>query len=79
MPVNKGYGIKGVPDFVGNIGPMALYIETKHTKNKKWLSPQQRRRCWEIAESGACCLVIDETNVEQLPELVRAFAWRNGV
>lgn len=68
MPVSTGYGIKGVPDFVGHWGPMALYIETKHGRN--YLSPNQRQRCWEIAETGACMLIIDETNVEQLHGLM---------
>jgi hypothetical protein len=56
---------------------MALYIETKYGDND--LSPAQRKECWDIAESGACCLIINEKNVHRLYEMMINFRMRNGI
>lgn len=68
MPVQTGYGVKGVPDFIGCYGGLFVAIETKFGSNKtsKWQDIQIKR----IRESDGTCFVINETNVESLMNML---------
>lgn len=68
MPVQTGYGVKGVPDFICCYKGRLVGIETKFGKNttSKWQDVQIKK----IREAGGKCYVINENNLADLPELI---------
>jgi hypothetical protein len=61
MPVQTGYGVMGIPDFVCCIKGKLIGIEAKFGKNKltNWQSKQLKR----IHDAGGLVLVVNEKNV----------------
>lgn len=68
MPVQMGYGVKGIPDFIGCNKGKFFGIETKFGKNKE--STWQIKQGTMITESGGLYVVINEKNVEQLESML---------
>lgn len=68
MPVQTGYGVKGIPDFVGCVAGSFFSLEAKYGKNKE--SAWQVKQGKAIKLAGGTYLVINEKNVEELPELL---------
>ena len=66
MPVQTGYGVRGIPDFVCCVRGTFVGIETKFGKNK--LSAWQERIKECIVSSEGEYFVINEDNVHELPE-----------
>lgn len=64
MPVQMGYGVKGIPDFIGCYEGKFFGIETKFGKNTE--STWQVKQGTMIKESGGLYIVINEKNVDQL-------------
>jgi hypothetical protein len=63
MPVNMGYGITGIPDFVGCYKGRFFTIEAKRTNKDK--PPEERPRqkllrVEKIEPAGALCIVADD-------------------
>jgi len=71
MPVQTGYGVKGVPDFVINLNSRFVAIETKFGGNV--LSAHQEIQRNKIVRARGDFYTIDENNVDVLPELLRDY------
>jgi len=71
MPVQTGYGIKGVPDFVINLNGRFVAIETKFGGNV--LSAHQEIQRNKIVQARGDFYTIDENNVDVLPELLKDY------
>ena len=67
-PFSGGYGRAGVPDDVGCYRGRFIAIEYKANGGKP--TALQLRELRLIKESGGIALIIDETNVENLRELI---------
>lgn len=68
MPVAIGYGRRAAPDFFVVIEGMMFGIETKANGNTP--TELQEREMRALRRAGACVLVINEDNVESLPNLI---------
>jgi hypothetical protein len=68
MPVQTGYGVKGVPDFVVCLNGRFIAIETKFGGNV--LSAHQEIQRNKVVEARGDFYTIDENNVEVLGELL---------
>jgi hypothetical protein len=68
MPVQTGYGVKGIPDFVCCANGKFVGIETKFKKNglSKWQEIQIQR----IKDSKGAVFVINENNLTYLQEIL---------
>lgn len=64
MPVQTGYGVKGIPDFVCCVKGRFFGIETKFGKNT--LSTWQKKQQDKILAAGGTYMVIDEDSVAYL-------------
>lgn len=64
MPVQTGYGVKGIPDFIACLRGKFLSVETKFGKNKE--SAWQKRQGQAIREARGLYFVINETNLDDL-------------
>ena len=71
MPVQTGYGIKGVPDFVINLNGRFVAIETKFGGNV--LSAHQEIQRNKVVQARGDFYTIDENNVDVLPELLKDY------
>ena len=69
MPVQTGYGVHGIPDFVVCVRGIFLAIETKFGRNE--LSPWQKRQEKSIGKAGGYYLVIVEHNIPTLEDFLR--------
>ncbi len=64
MPVNMGYGITGIPDFVGCYKGRFFTIEAKRPGRPNGERPRQRLlRTEKIEPAGALCLVADNVEI----------------
>jgi hypothetical protein len=70
MPVQTGYGVKGIPDFVCCIDGLFLGIETKFGSNQ--LSTWQERQRDKILAADGVFMRVDETNVVDLAAYITA-------
>jgi hypothetical protein len=70
MPVQTGYGVKGVPDFVCCVCGKFLGIETKFGGND--LSTWQKIQRDRIFEARGLFLVIDEDSIEDWKNYIKA-------
>lgn len=70
MPVQSGYGVAGVPDFLICYKGQMLAIETKFGGNRP--TPLQRRQLDNIEAAGGRTVVVDETNVESVKAWLHA-------
>ena len=64
MPVTGGYGVSGTPDFLVCWRGRFFGIECKAKNNQ--LTALQERAIQLIHKAGGACIVINETNTDQL-------------
>lgn len=69
FPATHGYGRSGVPDVVACVNGWFLAIECKANGNKP--TALQVREIERIRRRGGVAVVVDETNWDMLPELIR--------
>ena len=70
MPVQTGYGVQGIPDFVCCVKGHFVGIEAKFGKNKE--SAWQVKQGAGITPAGGVYLVINETKVDALEAMLLA-------
>lgn len=70
MPVAGDYGRIGVPDFIACYKGRFVGIEAKSIATTHGVTALQRKTLNEIESAQGVGLVIDETNVENLKELL---------
>ena len=70
MPATGGFGRSGVPDIVGCFNGVFFAVECKSGKNIP--TALQEREMQNIKRAGGKAWVVNEENVEQLPN------WLNG-
>ena len=70
MPVQTGYGVKGIPDFVCCVRGRLLGIETKFGSNTE--SVWQKKQGAAIREAGGEYFVINEENLYTLNAIIEA-------
>ena len=68
MPVTSGYGNSGAPDFIVCLRGRFVGIECKAGGNKP--TPLQEKNLRQIESAEGSSLVIDETNVDNLKQLL---------
>ena len=71
MPIGTGYGNSGVPDFLCCVRGRFLAIEAKAGKGKT--TALQEFNLKRIKDMDGLALVINETNVSQLKELIETW------
>lgn len=69
MPPANGYGRAGVPDIVACVNGWFLAIETKANGNKP--TALQIREIETIRRNNGVAVVVDETNYDMLPDLIK--------
>lgn len=69
MPVQTGYGVKGIPDFIICAKGTFIGVETKFGSNKE--SSWQKITGAKIAAAGGHYMVINEKNISELEGWVR--------
>jgi hypothetical protein len=60
MPMQNGFGVVGVPDFICCFHGMFLGVETKAPGKREQTTPNQDRVLREIVEHGGYTLVVDD-------------------
>lgn len=70
MPVQTGYGVKGIPDFVCCVKGRFFAVETKFGKNT--LSTWQKKQQDKILAARGTYMVIDEEGIEDLRNYLKA-------
>lgn len=70
MPIGTGYGNSGVPDFLICCGGRFIAVEAKAGDNKP--TALQDSHLQKIRSRGGIALVINETNMHELREVL---AW----
>lgn len=70
MPIGTGYGNAGVPDFLCCVSGKFLAIEAKAGKGVTTLLQEKNLR--QIRESGGTALVINESNLTMLGEVLKS-------
>lgn len=68
MPIGTGYGNSGVPDFLVCHEGSFIAIEAKAGKGKT--TALQESHLSKIRDAGGTALVINETNINELEELI---------
>jgi pantoate kinase len=68
MPIGNGYGASGVPDFVICYKGRFIGVEAKANGNKP--TALQDKHMSAIRGAGGLTLVIDETNIDELTQLL---------
>lgn len=68
MPIGSGYGNSGVPDFLCCAAGHFMAIEAKAGKGKT--TALQDKHLGQIMAQGGSALVINETNINELDELL---------
>lgn len=69
MPMGSGYGNSGTPDFLVCKRGLFIAIEAKAGNNKPTLL--QEAAMTKIRKAGGIALVINETNIQTLEDLLR--------
>ena len=69
FPATHGYGRSGVPDIVACVNGFFLAVECKANGNKP--TALQIREIESIRKNNGVAVVVDETNWDMLPELLR--------
>jgi pantoate kinase len=68
MPIGTGYGNSGVPDFLCCTNGNFLAIEAKAGKGKT--TALQDAHLDRIRDAGGTAVVINEQNIDQLPDML---------
>jgi hypothetical protein len=68
MPVSRGMGVMGIPDFIGCLSGRFFAIEAKANGGKPTL--RQTLIMGAIRRAGGLVFIIDESNVEGLARLM---------
>ena len=71
-PVTGGFGRSGVPDIIACYQGLFFGIECKAGNNKP--TALQKKNLEDIRAAGGFDLVVNEDNVDELPELLHAWA-----
>ncbi len=69
MPMQSGFGVVGIPDFICCWKGRFIAIETKAPGKVKNVTPNQAQRICEINAAGGVAIVIDD--VAKLEELFK--------
>lgn len=69
MPMQNGFGVVGIPDFICCWKGQFLAIETKAPGKRKDTTANQDRKLQEIQEHGGWSLVVDDAT--QLIEFLK--------
>ena len=75
QPIGTGYGSNGAPDIIACYKSLFIGIEAKAGNGKT--TGLQELNLTRIRSNGGLALVINETNVSQLKELIET--WVNSV
>ena len=70
FPATHGYGRSGVPDIVCCVKGKFIGIECKANGNKP--TALQLKHLKDIQDCGGLALIVDETNINQLHEVLRS-------
>lgn len=70
MPIGTGYGNAGVPDFLCCAGGTFLAIEAKAGKGTT--TALQEKNLRQITECGGTALVVNESNLTMLGEVLKS-------
>jgi len=68
MPIGGGYSVVGVPDFLICHKGRFIGVETKAGRNKP--TAMQHKNLRDIELAGGVSLVINETNIHELEEIL---------
>ena len=71
MPMQNGFGVVGIPDFICCWEGRFLAIETKAPGQRGNTTANQDRRLQEIRENGGLSVVVDD--VQQLKDLLDSY------
>jgi len=71
MPMGTGFGNSGAPDFVVCFRGKFIGIECKAGGNKP--TALQFKHLKDIQDCGGLALIVDETNINQLHEVMRSY------
>jgi hypothetical protein len=63
MPMQNGFGVVGIPDFICCAHGRFIAIETKAPGRRNDTTANQDRRLQEIKEHGGLTLVVDDVNL----------------
>lgn len=69
MPATHGYGRSGVPDIVACVNGWFLAVECKANGNKP--TALQVREIETIRRNNGVAVVVDETNYDMIPDLIK--------
>lgn len=72
MPVPTGYGVQGIPDFIGVYRGFSFFIETKFGKGK--LTEWQEKQIGLLRLAKAEVWVVNEKNIDEFK--VDFIRWR---
>ena len=70
MPPANGYGRAGIPDFVGCLRGRFIAIEAKAGKGTT--TALQDREIRRIKDAGGFVLIVNETNLHNLKNLIKS-------
>lgn len=73
FPMTGGFGHSGIPDIIACVTGLFVGIECKAGKGKTTALQDQQLKL--IKESGGFSIVVNETNVDNLEELITS--WRH--
>ena len=71
MPPANGYGRSGIPDFIGCLKGRLIAIEAKAGKGKT--TALQDREIQKIKDAGGFVLIVNESNIHTLKDLVTSW------
>ncbi len=71
MPPSNGYNVSGIPDFIGCYKGKFFAIEAKSNMTKHPVTALQQRQIDLITSHQGVALVIDETGLDTLAEIIR--------
>jgi hypothetical protein len=60
MPMQNGFGVVGIPDFICCIDGLFFTVETKAPGKRDNTTPNQQRVMREILEHGGYAIVVDD-------------------
>ena len=71
MPPANGYGRSGIPDFIGCLKGRLIAIEAKAGKGKT--TALQDREIQKIKDAGGFVLIVNESNIHTLKDLITSW------